>query len=111
MKHLARVFVLVTAMLMSGQGRSANDGQLLIEVRDGEHCEVGGRPMLCSEVVPYLRDVLRTGPTNEVQVRAKPGVPYATVGRLLNEMWTAKVAKSKVGVIATDPPDGPQDPP
>jgi biopolymer transport protein ExbD len=111
MKHLARVFVLLTTMLLAGCGTADDDRQLLIEIRDAEHCEVGGTPMLCSEVVPYMRDVLGAGPTTEVRFRAPKGIPYQTVGSLMMEMEKAKVAKSKVGFIRLDPPDGAQDSP
>jgi hypothetical protein len=71
--------------------------------------------MLCTEVVAYLRDVVRTGPTTPLAVRpadlSRP--PYGTIGRLLMEIRAAEVGNtgSRIGFISPNQPDAPQNPP
>jgi hypothetical protein len=113
MKHPARAILLLAAVLLAGCGRPADDGRLLISVKDGQHCEVGGKPMLCSEVVRYLRDVLGTGPTTPLRLLHPPPrstEARATAFRLFVEIGTAKVGDfgGRVSRITMDPQGSPQ---
>jgi hypothetical protein len=102
--------VISSVLLVGFDGPGDRKGLLIRVQADGEHCLVAETPVMCADVVRYLRDDLKVSPGTRLTVHGDTvpptqQAPYQAVGRLIMELNAAKVGDmgEKIRIIdATD---------
>jgi biopolymer transport protein ExbD len=94
MRCAIKILVLAAACAWASVGISqsqATQGQdaepLFVEVQaDGQHCKVRSARVLCTDVLPHLRNVLKLPPGSIIRFRAGRSAPYAAVKSVMDEL-------------------------